>query len=750
MNGGYPMQIQVASGQGSRPIHQEARQFVAFHARGKFAQCASSILAQNYYDYRQYIAYNKANGSLYVDPEIYNGKIVNLCKWAVDIAHTEVSRERYIPEAYVTADSAEAERRAEVATLVLQDIHERNGGYAGDSDLMLRLMNSGDKFLRPEIDPHALDFLLLTPDELEAYVRMTGKQPIDVEEAGNGRLQAMFRMGHVVHRIIDGNNVILPHGQSSFADCDRFAIVHYLPVERIQAIAQQLAGGEDPELVKSVYIEDILAPPMQDMTGSFGNSQGDASQWQDATGARTYTQDSGMGQCMEYWRRDVLGSGDWTCHYFANMDWSLYLGESGPHMKHLLTHFKCRHRGQRTTPFGTNMISGMAGHQTTVNKSATQIIECVRNGMKETVFVPQGTALNSFSDAQYTVVTYTGRHDANAIKVVTMPPQTMTVMQDLLRTYEGFFLREARVSEIQQGNVPERMSEALYEEIRRGNRDTLADMVDRFQASMKEVWTNDLFIVQQSGIFGLPRLRTKLGDRGELMAREFVGAGVSLACQIRVKQGVPRPQSSDDRRSFAKELARDVPGIFQPDAMGDAIRKGFGDFIDSGDIRSVRSRVERLNRRNALEENDRIVRLQVTIRSDYGVQGQPGSAILTQAPQQVVDARTMIPLFHAIQMHDIHMEIHNEKLAELDAGTREFDFMLLHLQEHQQHMDQVEADAREEALKQTTDESMAEFSPQLVAAGMAAQSQQEAAAAKAKQNPKQAGKKGPPARDLKK
>ena len=728
-----------------RPIHQEARQFMGFHARGKFAQCAASILAQNYYDYRQYYGYNKDNGSLYIDPEIYRGKVVNLCKWAVDIAHTEVSRERYIPEAYVTADSSEAERRAEVASMVLMDIHERNGGYAGDSDLMLRLMNSGDKFMRPEIDPHALDYLVLSPDELEAYIRMSGKRPIDVEDVGSGMLQAMFRMGHVVERIIDANNVVLPHGQSTFADCDRFAIVHYLPTERIQMLAQYLSGGDDPALVKAVQVEDIMTPPQQDMMSTLASGTGDAAQWIDTTGGRSFTEQSGIGQCMEYWRRDVLGTGDWFCHYFANMGWSHFLGSSGPHLKHLLTHFQCRKRGQRTTAFGTNMISGMAGHQTTVNKSATAIIDAVRDGLKETVFVPMGTKVESFSNAQYRIAYYTGRHDASAIKVVTMPPQTMTVMQELLRTYEGFFLREARVSEIQQGNVPSRMSEGLYEEIRKGNRDTLADMVDRFYVSRKESWENNLFLVQKSGVFDLPRLRTRIGDKGDVLAREFVGAGVSLACQVRVKQGLPRPDSPNDRRAFAKELARDVPGFFQPGPAGDEVRKRFGDFVDSGDIRASRSKLERVNRRNALDENDRICRNQTILRNDFGMQGAPGQAVLTQAPQLVVDARTMIPLFHKTQLHELHIEEHTLKLSELNMGTREFDMMMLHLAEHQNFIEEQHEAARQEALKQSYDEAMTEFSPQLVAAGMANETQME----KAKQNPKKAGAQGPKVRDRK-
>lgn len=691
------------------------KEFVASREEDKESRIEMSLLCEGHYNGNVWYRMHQHNGLVYADYRMFDGVLVNDTRRVIDMAHASMIGDRFISQAYASSNTEADIRAADAANAVLQEVFYRTGSFAKQQERGLKVLVRGDHFVKVEVDPSLIDQLVFESEaELNEFIGETGMRPIGpISSMGGSRLTGDFQVGHIAHREISPNLVVVPNGIESFDQARRFAVVYMLPIETIRLLAE--SEGADPELIKPVETFDRRRPGLSTSgRGYSSQSLGNNYRANSQSGHRLDAS-GGVGMLTEYVEQD--SNGYWMSVYIANKEMDVYVAESHGLREHGYVHFPGRRRLGEF--WGAGMSESLWWPQVVVNKMRTLQINQLKDNVKDFILAPKGSAISSVSKrADMRVVEY-NPHANMAPQHVAVGSQWANDISAALGYYERMFLDLAGVSQIMAGNAPDRISSETAQLAGDFSTKTLQVLWAGYKTADEELARKTLYMAKQSPFFSVQRIAAGMGAGGRVAATEFKLGDLSGSTRIRAKAQRPNELTQREMMQSAKELA--AYGFFESDPASQGRRDVMVEWIRGGETTDFKPRIARIEEAGARTENELFRSNQVFIKETAMVMPD-GTPAIGEDGQPTI-RRSILkpntePMLHPAHNHELHIAIHTELLQELIANPNHdsgiVEALQVHIQEeHQPIIDQQAAQSRAQELQQRSEDSVADTAGQM-------------------------------------
>lgn len=698
-------------------LTKEAGEFLRRQEMGKRSRATLTALYEDNYNGYQWRRFNRFSGSIYNDPYLMKGSIMNVLRYCTDKAVAAMTQAKFIPDVY-TSGSSQADARASLTGRVLaQQVFAENGGNAWARQEAHAAMIRGDGFMRPEISS-GLDWLVMTPDELVVYERSEGVKALDVQEFYNGKKKGLFPVPKVVFRSVHPSCVVAPNTVTRFGDAERFCVVTYQPVENIRRIVAQLGG--DPEQVKAMSIGDTRRIATSGESASSAGLTGPYSSI-DGTDQFSHSSSAEAAGLMEYWKKDSQGR--WWVHYFTGEGFSRWVGYRGNILRHCLTHIRAKMN--HSLLYGTSYLSDLIQPQTHLNKLKTAKYRYVLQALKNVWLVPRGTNFSGLSAESGDIVATYDPTGSSPIQFVSMGQQMVAAYGRMLdEELENIFLL-AQLSDVSRGAVPDRVSTNTVAMGIKSDQVPLEQMWDQMQNGFAEVMGNGLFLMKHSSEFSIPRLAAAVGPDGKTSAIEFRDSDIRGDMRVMVKTVPPQVQTQSERSEAAAQLWG--AGFFNPDPAMERGRQMALEYVEQGRITSFDDVNTRVAEEQAWNENQSVEQagfqphVVLEVMPIQEIDPASGTPYYTM---KLINVATGYPLFEDRQDHAVHLDVHNKMLQDPGTSTEAKRLLMIHMQEHETFVGQKEEEAKQKELQDAARMSLAQSTGPLLSAQVANQAKE--------------------------
>jgi hypothetical protein len=669
-----------------------------------------------------WVRYDSPRRVLYTDSELLTGSIIdNKCGWASSIAVSAMAAHRFIPDVYTVGPTQADLRAQEVARASLRQIFHYNGGFTKQQNRIKAVHIRGDHFVKATVDRNALDMLVFeSPEHMQffqnKYRADHGKDldVISVEKGFGSKLHVVARVGQIKEVDIQATQVLVENGVEEFCDAERFAVVYYCPVSKIQQIAERY--GFDPELVKPVQSFDTRTFNVAGYTYNF--TLGLGTRTNDQTGYTVET-NANVGKYCEFWQK--LPNGTWSVAFLTGQNFEIYLGGESGFDGHNIVHFP----GDKVLGqfWGRSGIADIINLNISIDKLLSHFLKSLRDGQKDYILTPKGanTKVEFSANPGPTLVTYNMMGGPPPVYVQVRSEYYQAVERTLLRM-DSILNERARISEIIQGFGSDRVSTESMK-ILQGNATTPL-MMKRQQIveAYQRLWEAETMILRTDPAFDVTRLAANVGMGGDIAAVEFKQSDIRAGLRFFGRASLPQAQTVQELRQEAIDLM--ATPYFMPGPEGDETRRMVNEYVMSGGMNPVyKPEEQRAAEAQALEENE-LFRMAGVDPRLIMVVDNPVVDPETKETQGVnlimVNQLTGDKIGQDWHIDPIHAEVHNKFIQDPSTSMQARMFALQHMESfHNPRMAEEEKASMENQIGMMARESVAESMGQITAAKVA-------------------------------
>jgi hypothetical protein len=637
-------------------------EFVRIAEEGKREQRVWNDCSRHYAERRGYYAVNKRTMpyALAVNPLLLGGYITENIPQTVNIAHARMCRQRYMPEAVVSASFSSMEDlfAAEASNQFLRDHWTRNQSQRRRDWVARNILIGGDDFIGLRYDPEQMGTVTITANDLMAYEQMTGNKPVSVVQIGENEnreplLRVQIPVGGTVEYRVEQDLVFVEDGPTEWSEVTRFCIVSYP-----SAYAAQMQWTYSPgaDKIRAMNIQDLKGAGTSYLFGyqdySRYNTQTDpitANQYRDRT-------------CIaEFWIKEPNG---WRRNVRTGYGFRDEVDDSSGYPINPFIHYRFTKTGDF---WSQGLVQGMVTPGFSLNVAMTQMKQYLAGAAKTVWMVPMGSKMEILSNEFNTIMRYDSTGAAPVVK--TADPSILQMFQAMIEMDMNFVTIGGQLGDIGMGDTPSRISGRVFSSTQSavyGQLDLAASNVRESDAEC----ARKILVINQSMASDWPRMAKLFGGNGTSLIRSFKGSDILGGQDISV---TTTDMSSEARAQRAQEALELLPfGFFDPMPGSDERTKRFLGYVDGKTIKDLEPAIVRLSEVEANNEyqlmlNGRVGALATGVL--FNMDGaQIKEAQLNPTYLGYVDDSGMPePLLKDEQDHAIHIEQH--RLQSLDPST---------------------------------------------------------------------------------
>lgn len=667
------------------PLFRNSQEFITDRQREQRFRVARQRVAEDYYRGVFYTAVNWS-GFTEVDPQLLNANAAApMFKYVIDGAAAAMGMTPYAPDVSVTAFTPTMKAAADVLLSAVNAIYEANGGTQLRRRLQHNVLMTGDAFLEAYFDPMMEDTVLMTYDELLAFMEQAPDFPIrGVSQFDGTRVLVQGRWGGVRIRFIPPGRVLVPAGVDHFDNAPYFSVTYYMPIGEARELVEKVGG--DPADMQPDNIGNTLTAAGASQQGSFGTM---VNAMNDPDGT-ALTARANVCALTLYWHRQP--DGRYTVIYLAGVPASRPVAIQEGIPEHFITHVPSWQQPGFfwSSPFSLQLTK----HQRQLNIVRTLRFSDFIESPKRFMLTPVGSeivALNN--DIGMPQVNFMQSSAGGSPQVVEV---SFSGTAEWCRTEERIIIEQmmmlGRLSDLQRGSIPDRISQGALTaaaEITSSSLEVVNDCVMNGLGQCLQKAVN-LITRDPNPALSYPRVSLGSSGYGGWGAAKWSSAEMSAGLRVKMKRGVPLPQSVRERIELAEKLF--TSGILQSPQQVFDIAAGYVDpqFVPI----EVRN-----NRMVATTEVDAMI-----------------SGVVIATPQGVVYQDGM-PLIQPAQDHAVHVTEHEVRLSDPGLTPELKQLLMAHIAEHREIIAEERKQAQLEATKEAVINSIATQAGQIAAAG---------------------------------
>lgn len=667
------------------PIFLNSQEFISDRQMEQRFRIARQSVAEDYYRGVFYTAVNWS-GYTEVDPELLNANAANpLFKYVIDGAAAAMGMIPYAPDVTIQAFTPTMRAAAEVLLSAVNAIYEMNGGTQLRRRLQHAVLMTGDAFLEAYFDPMMEDTVLMTPEELHAFRAESPDFPIrGVSQFDGTRLLVQGRWGGVRIRFIPPGRVLVPAGVDNFDNAPYFAVTYYLPVSEARELVEKVGGN--PEDMKPDNIGNTRTAAGRNQQGVYGTM---VTAMNDPDGT-SLTARANVCALTLYWHRQP--DGRYTVLYLAGVPASRPVAIQENIPEHFITHIPSWQQPGFfwSSPFSLQLTK----HQRMINIVRTLRFSDFIESPKRFMLTPVGSeiiALNN--DIGMPQVNFMQSSAGGSPQVVEVG---FSSTAEWCRTEERILSEQmmmlGRLSDLQRGNIPDRISQGALTQAAEITSSTLEVVNDGVMKGLGQCLQKAVNLITRDPHPALTYPRLSLGSTGygSWGVAKWSSAEMSAGLRVTMKRGVPLPQGVRERIELAEKLF--TSGILKsPEQVFDMAAGYLDTTFEPIEVRN--------NRMVATTEVDAMI---------------SGAVVATPEGVAYVDGT---PLIQPAQDHSVHVAEHEIRLSDPSLTPDLKQLLMAHVEEHRAIIAEERRQAQLEATKQAVINSIATQAGQIAAAG---------------------------------
>jgi len=687
--------------------------FVTTWDTSKSTQTALSIISENFYTGIHWVFFDLVDGVVKGEPEVINdgGAIRNYYKLVFDAVLSLLTREQYMPTAITTSGLPSRQRSANLTTAFARDVKRRNGGPVKDKRRMLATLLRADSIVRCEIDEDSLDDLYCDADQLNVIINQYGQSPARVEQVGNDKYLARFKMGHIKEVDVNSSCVVVPSGVLDFNDpsqCRQFAVVEFLPIQTIRMLAEKF--GADPDQVAPVISYDYRSIGLSQMAVSGNSAYGYDKR---ANNQRGYMLDArGMtGKLCSYWEAD--SNGNWTCIYTCNYGLDYYLGGEGNLPFHPYVKFSSWSTPSSLWSMGHG--DDLIRPQRSINKMRAAAMRHYQRMLKDIILKPHGSRMENFTASLGTTIA-----EFDPARGI---PQRLSADYGQLQYFQGQLdfqvaeiFRLGKVNPVVQGILPPRTAHDTYEEAIKRNAQELQPLLTETFNADSILRQKEVMLAKHSGLFDKSRLGNLLLPDGTTYYDDYCDADL-METDFEYKPEPVGLQTPEDRYEQITNLMQ--MGLFAEGPEFDAMRRRVRDFTATGNIGAMEPEVEayakiQASKNIALIKTNKVA----VVQTEQPVETPQGTAF-EKVP--IVVGPSGEVLYQEWMIHYIMIDQYSKFVQNPQTTEDQRQIALLLLDMHQEAESRNAEAAKKQQLKDTAEQMQAEAAGNVLTAAISAE-----------------------------
>lgn len=667
---------------------------------------ALSEIHRRYYAGEGFYVYDRETLTVRVDNYVRrNNSVFSFASAAIDSAQATMMEVMLKPQAYAPSGD-----RDDLNAIAACNAFLSNHWYLNNSAKIRRniahdLCVQGDSVLCTRWDDKAFVRVVLdNPGQIVALGEMMREQgkrePFDVRQMADGKWSCIAQMGATSEHIVPADLLFVDSSATCWADVTTFCIVEYPDVEAARERYPIYADRIQP-----LYIGSDRGANSYYVTYNISDT------------INTMSNNQYMGtQFSPDQNRTMIA------HFYNKVDgfWE-YIPCTGRICETVMD--KYSESGLRTTPYtkfsakyqasfwSKSLFHDMLVPSYMVNVLMCQMCRYLAEGVKTLIMAPMGTTQGALTDEFYQIWKYDGTGNPPTVK--SADSTIVTLHSNLIDRMLDYINRLGQVSDVGVGIIKSRTSGRAIQEAKESISTTILQMRENIRDAEKECAAKVLHYNQQYSI--LPTLLSIAGDDGTYAARAFLGSDILGGQDIQIIDTDESPRAADARVDIGLQLvAEQAMSLSQ-----------FSQFVETGKYTDITPKIVQFNEKQARYENDLIqagrvqflpiqMLAQDPLQSDIArVVGTPVEMqlnVLADIPTDSFGNMTgfPVPLIDKEQIHEAHLAIHREQLADPSTPVGAKTMLRFHIDEHQRIVDQRMQEEMAQAAQQLAIQTSAE------------------------------------------
>lgn len=617
------------------------REFIRITSFAKGDRNARAHIHERYYVGDSYLKFDRLGGNILIDNNVLRGIVVNLMAGNIDHVASVLTESHMYPEGRATTSDPQDIRSANYMTAILRDHARRNGSAARLKHIAHRAMLTGDEFVRVWYDPEQLGSLELSGEEMQAWTKMTGQEPLEQSQVGEDKFRAVFRVGGTREARVPGNLVFVDTGSEDWDSVTRFCVVDYMPVHKVRLMFPQNADKIRPE-----YIQNTSdAGEMPRWAGAFPqhNQQGYSS----------HSVENGLVTVYEYW--EMSTGGGWDRAVVIGRENGIVVEKNLGLKDNNYAHYPAlRASGFWSKSFAEDQRQ----LQFSLNSMTTRKIRFFAETVKNTILMPKGSKIKGLTNDFNQIVEYDAFSGAKP-EYRPMDASVLQVFESMIADIEAKMERVSQVSSVARGSTNTRFTGVAVQELREANSTPIFRVRENIKEAEARKWRLVALLAQQN--YTMPRLLKIGGDQSDLEVREFSRSDILAGTDVDVVDSDVGEVAKNRRLDLSLQIMSS--GVFAP-GMEDQLDRMM-QFVETGRVESIRDELEVLGETQAAAEYKAIMDGHIDFGPLPMMRSEQPGGVETQVPPLVYIGRSPFehmvpgnPIFHESQPHNAHIKQH--------------------------------------------------------------------------------------------